>query len=150
LQKFDHNIGFWEKCKFFPEIWQKLQKIVIVTSTPAFTSLFFKLLIPIFFLMWVQFFGLCTNSSPFIIKFLVFRIAHFTCVELSFQPLFRMLRSVPTIQVPQPGVDVMITIFCDFYQFSAKQVAFFSKTNVIITIFAKTSFVLSQKRQDFR
>jgi hypothetical protein len=29
------------------------------------------------------------------------------------------------------GVDVMITIFCDFCQFSAKQLAFFSKTNVM-------------------
>jgi hypothetical protein len=33
-----------------------------------------------------------------------------------------------------PGVDVMITIFCDFYQFSAKKFAFFSKTNVMIKI----------------
>jgi hypothetical protein len=31
-----------------------------------------------------------------------------------------------------PGTDVMITIFCDFYQFSAKKLAFFSKTNVMI------------------
>jgi hypothetical protein len=30
-----------------------------------------------------------------------------------------------------PAVDVMVTIFCDFRQFSAK-FAFFSKTNVII------------------
>jgi hypothetical protein len=28
------------------------------------------------------------------------------------------------------GVDVMITIFCYFCQFSAKKLAFFSKTNV--------------------
>jgi hypothetical protein len=32
------------------------------------------------------------------------------------------------------GVDVMITIFCDFCQFSAKKLAFFSKTNVMIKI----------------
>jgi hypothetical protein len=44
----------------------------------------------------------------------------------------------------------MITIFCDFCQISAKKLEFFSKTNVMITIFAKTSFVLSQKRQFFR
>jgi hypothetical protein len=25
----------------------------------------------------------------------------------------------------RPGVDVMITLFCDFYQFSAKKLAFF-------------------------
>jgi hypothetical protein len=49
-----------------------------------------------------------------------------------------------------PGVDVMITIFRNFYPFSAKKLAFFSKTNVTITIFAKTSFVLRQKRQYFR
>jgi hypothetical protein len=46
-----------------------------------------------------------------------------------------------------PGVDVMITIFGDFLQFSAKKMAFFSKTNVL---FAEFSFVLSQKRQFFR
>jgi hypothetical protein len=35
---------------------------------------------------------------------------------------------------PAPGVDVMITIFCDFWQFSAKKLAFFSKTNAMIKI----------------
>jgi hypothetical protein len=30
------------------------------------------------------------------------------------------------------GVDVMITIFCDFCQFSAKKLAFFSNTNDMI------------------
>jgi hypothetical protein len=34
----------------------------------------------------------------------------------------------------QPGVDVMITIFCDFLQFSAK-LAFFSKTNIRVNFF---------------
>jgi hypothetical protein len=32
------------------------------------------------------------------------------------------------------GVDVMITIFRDFCQFSVKKLAFFSKTNVMIKI----------------
>jgi hypothetical protein len=32
------------------------------------------------------------------------------------------------------GVDGLITIFCDFRQFSAKKLAFFSKTNVMIKI----------------
>jgi hypothetical protein len=50
----------------------------------------------------------------------------------------------------KPGTDVMITIFCDFWQFSEKKLAFFSKTNVMIKIFAQFSFVLSQKRQFFR
>jgi hypothetical protein len=32
------------------------------------------------------------------------------------------------------GLDVMIAIFCDFRQFSAKKLAFFSKANVTIKI----------------
>jgi hypothetical protein len=35
----------------------------------------------------------------------------------------------------RPGVDVMITIFCDFRQFSAKKLAFFSQTNIKIKNF---------------
>jgi hypothetical protein len=38
-----------------------------------------------------------------------------------------------------PGVDVMITIFCDFRQFSVKRSAFFSKTNVMIKILPNLS-----------
>jgi hypothetical protein len=40
-----------------------------------------------------------------------------------------MLRQVKS---GNPGSDVMITIFCDFWQFSAKKLAFFSKTYVMI------------------
>jgi hypothetical protein len=46
------------------------------------------------------------------------------------------------------GVDVMITIFCDFRQFLAKM-AFFSINNVMIKILNNFSFVLSQKRKMF-
>jgi hypothetical protein len=35
----------------------------------------------------------------------------------------------------RPGVDVMITIFCDFPQFSAKKLAFLLNTNVMIDFF---------------
>jgi hypothetical protein len=35
----------------------------------------------------------------------------------------------------QSGVDIMITIFCDFSQFSAKKMAFFINTNVRINFF---------------
>jgi hypothetical protein len=38
------------------------------------------------------------------------------------------------IRTGWPGVDVMITIFCDFSLFSPKKLAFFSKTNVMIKI----------------
>jgi hypothetical protein len=34
MQNFDHNIGFKTDANFFAENWQKLQKIVIITSTP--------------------------------------------------------------------------------------------------------------------
>jgi hypothetical protein len=44
----------------------------------------------------------------------------------------------------------MITIFGDFRQFSAKKLAFFSKTNVMIKFLHNNSFVLSQKRLFFR
>jgi hypothetical protein len=40
-------------------------------------------------------------------------------------------------RIRSPGDDVVITIFGDFRQFSAKKLAFFSKPNVMITIFAK-------------
>jgi hypothetical protein len=49
--------------------------------------------------------------------------------------------------VTTPGTDVMITIFCNFRQFLAKKLAFFSKP--IVTYdqnFAYFSFVLSRKR----
>jgi hypothetical protein len=36
---------------------------------------------------------------------------------------------------PSSGVDVMITIFCDFRQFLAEKLPFFSKTNVMINFF---------------
>jgi hypothetical protein len=47
------------------------------------------------------------------------------------------------------GVDVMITIFCDIRQFSAKKLAFFSKTIVMIKILHNLALFLSQKRQCF-
>jgi hypothetical protein len=51
----------------------------------------------------------------------------------------RALQQVDTLfnlKKSKPGVDVMITIFCDFCLFYAKIMAFFSKTNVMIKIFA--------------
>jgi hypothetical protein len=48
-----------------------------------------------------------------------------------------------------PGVDVMITIFCDFRQFSAKKIGVFLKNQCYDQFFSKFSFVLSQKRQYF-
>jgi hypothetical protein len=39
------------------------------------------------------------------------------------------------------GVDVMITIFCDFRQFLAKKLAFFPQTNVMIKFLQKIAVV---------
>jgi hypothetical protein len=48
-----------------------------------------------------------------------------------------------------PGVDVMITIFCDFLTIFGKKLAFFSKNQCYDQNFAYFSFVLSQKHQFF-
>jgi hypothetical protein len=40
MQNFDHNIGFWENANFFAENCQKLQKIVIITSTPCLDGMY--------------------------------------------------------------------------------------------------------------
>jgi hypothetical protein len=48
-----------------------------------------------------------------------------------------------------PGVDVMITIFCDFWQFSAKKIGVFLKNQCYDQIFAKTSCSLSKKTPIF-
>jgi hypothetical protein len=47
------------------------------------------------------------------------------------------------------GVDVMITIFCIFCQFSVKKLTFYSKNQCYDHIFCKTSCSLSKKRQYF-
>jgi hypothetical protein len=48
------------------------------------------------------------------------------------------------------GVDVsLITIFCDFCQYSAKKLAFFLNNQRYDQLFSKFSFVLSQKLQFF-
>jgi hypothetical protein len=47
------------------------------------------------------------------------------------------------------GSDVMITIFCDFSQFSAKKFGVFLKNQCYDHNLAKISFVLSQKRRFF-
>jgi hypothetical protein len=48
-----------------------------------------------------------------------------------------------------PGVDVMITIFCNFRQFSATKLAFFSKTNVMIKFLQKLAVVWAKNTNIF-
>jgi hypothetical protein len=45
-----------------------------------------------------------------------------------------ILKFLSNFHPKRAGVDVVITIFCDFPQFSAKKLAFLSKTNVMIKI----------------
>jgi hypothetical protein len=47
------------------------------------------------------------------------------------------------------GVDVMITIVCDFCQFSAKKLAFFSKANVMLKFLQKNSSMLFEQKRHF-
>jgi hypothetical protein len=61
-------------------------------------------------------------------------VQNFRNLELIAQFLKHKLMRA-SIQVCQPGVDVMITIFGDFSQFSAKKMAFFLNTNVMINFF---------------
>jgi hypothetical protein len=56
----------------------------------------------------------------------------------------------PNTNPKRSGVDVMITIFCDFPQFSAKEIGVFLKYQCYDQFFSTFSFVLSQKRQFFR
>jgi hypothetical protein len=49
----------------------------------------------------------------------------------------------------RPGVDVMIAIFCDFRQFSAKKIGVFLKNQCYDQNFAGFTFVLSQKTPIF-
>jgi hypothetical protein len=44
-------------------------------------------------------------------------------------------------KILKSGIDVIITIFCDFCQFSTNNLAFFSKANATITFSAKLLFV---------
>jgi hypothetical protein len=48
--------------------------------------------------------------------------------------LFLLLQKFLKFRQILPGTDVMITIFGDFPQFSAKKLAFFSETNVMVQI----------------
>jgi hypothetical protein len=52
----------------------------------------------------------------------------------SMQTLQLHIRSAKTFSIitDRPGVDVMITIFCDFPQFSPTKLAFFTNTNLMI------------------
>jgi hypothetical protein len=47
----------------------------------------------------------------------------------------RLRQQMKVVQTGKQGVDVMITIFCDFSQFSAKKLAFFLNNNVMINFF---------------
>jgi hypothetical protein len=56
----------------------------------------------------------------------------------------------PEWQLLWTGVDVIITIFCDFSQFSAEKMAFFLNTNVMIIFFQNLDLFRVKKRQFFR
>jgi hypothetical protein len=49
----------------------------------------------------------------------------------------------------EPGVDVTITIFCDFSQFSAKKLAFLLNTNDMINFFQNLALFLVKNANIF-
>jgi hypothetical protein len=49
----------------------------------------------------------------------------------------------------KPGVDVMITIFCDFPQLSAKKMVFFLNTNVVMNFFQNLALFLVKNANFF-
>jgi hypothetical protein len=55
--------------------------------------------------------------------------------KLAKKPPKTVITTLAPVYCMSPGVDVMITIFCDFSQFSAKKLAFFLITNVAINFF---------------
>jgi hypothetical protein len=57
--------------------------------------------------------------------------------------------SADFVQPIKTGIAVMITIFCDFRQFSAKKIGVFLKNQCYDQNFAYFSFVLSQKGHFF-
>jgi hypothetical protein len=80
------------------------------------------------------------------------RLRNTSCVwqEFIFVPDVRHINSCCQLTASKrPGVDVMITNFCDFYQFSAKKLPFFSKVSVMIKFLQKWQH-FEQKRQNFR
>jgi hypothetical protein len=68
----------------------------------------------------------------------------------AFAPDIRALsKKKKKIEEKLSGVDIMITIFCDFSQFSRKNCRFI-KNQWYDQLFSKFGFVLRQKRQFFR
>jgi hypothetical protein len=92
--------------------------------------------------IWVNFGGSFYGGSWYryfmaILGLLYDHMAHFVaiCYILwSYFPLWNVIPRKIRQHWSGPGVDVMITIFSDFRQYSAKKLAFFSKTNVMIKI----------------
>jgi hypothetical protein len=57
--------------------------------------------------------------------------------------------SLPNFNFVWTGVDVMIAIFCDFRQFSANKLAFFSKANLMIIFFLQKLVVVWARNANF-
>jgi hypothetical protein len=64
--------------------------------------------------------------------------------------IFLLIISRPWLRWTLPGVDAMITIFCDFCQFLEKKIGLFLKIQCYDKLFSKFNLVLSRKRRFFR
>jgi hypothetical protein len=66
-----------------------------------------------------------------------------------FSPIERLITVAILFEKLAAGVDVMITIFCDFRQSSAKKIGVFLKNQSYDQIFAKTSSSLTKNANIF-
>jgi hypothetical protein len=105
-------------CNYLYQVWKSLLRIHLIAVSERWVG-------------YVSNFVFCRRFGCRWVGFRIKTVAPF----LLFKKIESLLRS-------SPGVDVMIIIFCDFCQFSAKQLAFFSN-------FAKRCSSLSKKRQYF-
>jgi hypothetical protein len=88
----------------------------------------------------------------------IFYLCNKKCKSYFDEPRFELIvdddvvavafEAVPETKKIQAGADVMITVFCEFRQFSAKKLVIFSKTNVMIQV-SKNSCILYKYRKFF-
>jgi hypothetical protein len=112
---YDDDSGFWAKL-----LWGEGRN-QLPSRTGNGPKINFK---PIFNVSHIRLKGLLTQTMIFV------PIIVTSCPAKGNLCTDRIVSNFDT----QSGVDVMITIFCDFWQFSAKKLALFSKTNVMIKI----------------
>jgi hypothetical protein len=120
MQKYDRNIGFWEKCQFSP-------KILLITSTPANKIVAAK-----------------STQGMWIRRISTHRLQNLPTVRLTEMWACR----VPCTSLKEitPGVNVRITLFCDFRR---KNWCFSQEPMLLSNFCKKLALVLALKMPIF-